>query len=125
MGIWRVLRGKDGGKGGLLMIDSLRQLNVITASSITQLVAYLCTCREKPSKDTTEGALRSKLTEVSGRIAQAMEAERAGRSREVDLLPTKDEKFNDLDLDFPGFNSDSETQGSVMLEEDVPRITLE
>lgn len=61
---------------------------------------------------------------VSGRIAQAIEAKRAAPSREMDLLPPEEEKFDDLDLDLIGHKSNSKTQRSVISKEkdDTPAL---
>lgn len=59
-----------------------------------------------------ENLLRSKG------IAEAIEAERAGPTREVNVLPTEEEKLDGLDLEPLGLKSGSEMQEIVMSEEE-------
>lgn len=50
--------------------------------------------REIRRKDTLEHTPGGKCTEVSKGIAQAIYTERAGPSKEGELLPTEEEKLN-------------------------------
>lgn len=50
-------------------------------------------------------------TEKAEGFAEATQTERAGPSREVDMLRTEEKKLNGLGLDVLGLKSNSETQG--------------
>lgn len=67
-------------------------------------------------KDTSKDTSSGKPTENPKGNAEAIEAESAGPSREVDLLPTEKYKLDDLDLLWR--SAESEPQGSVISEEE-------
>lgn len=56
------------------------------------LRTQLCRGREKPREDTSEDTSGRKPTEVFDKTAEAIENERSGPIREVDLVPAENEK---------------------------------
>ncbi|CAD7079027.1 unnamed protein product [Hermetia illucens] len=64
--------------------------------------------RDKPKKDTSEETPGEKHTEVPEEVSKAIEAESTGSTREVDLLPSEEQKLDDLDLGLLGLRVDSD-----------------
>ncbi|CAD7082050.1 unnamed protein product [Hermetia illucens] len=128
--LWRVFRSKVEGKGKLLTIGvDDRSLEAIKRRSCHINYRFgnipVHVHKEKPRKETSEEASGGKLTEVPEEVAEAIEAERTGSTREVDLLPSEEQKLDDLDLGLLGLGVDSDAQESAMSEEEGDTPTVE
>ncbi|CAD7081749.1 unnamed protein product [Hermetia illucens] len=121
--LWRVFRSKVEGKGKLLTIGvDDRSLEAIKRRSCHINYRFgnipVHVHKEKPRKETSEEASGGKLTEVPEEVAEAIEAERTGSTREIDLLPSEEQKLDDLDLGLLGLGVDTDAQESAMSEEE-------